>query len=73
MSKQSKALREKSVVELQALLKTTQNDLVGVRFGVAMRQETNVAQLRLLRRSVARIKTLLHEHELFDDGAAISV
>lgn len=65
MSKRARELREKSAAELNDLLKTTQNDLVAVRFGVALRQESNFARLRQLRRDIARIKTLLTEHELY--------
>ncbi|SIN71638.1 LSU ribosomal protein L29P [Sulfurivirga caldicuralii] len=57
----TKTLREKSVDELKGVL----NDLLKEQFNLRMQHATgqlqNTAQLRKVRRDVARVKTLIRE------------
>lgn len=54
-------LREMSDHELGLRLIETQNDLINMRFALATRQGNNSAHVRLARRQIARIKTILNE------------
>lgn len=60
-SKQTRELRELDLPGLELRLEEAQNDLIGVRFGLATRQTENTARLMQARRQIARIKTLLVE------------
>jgi large subunit ribosomal protein L29 len=62
-SKQARELRELNDEELHRRLEEAQQDLLGVRFGLATHQTENTARLRDAKRQLARIKTLLHERE----------
>jgi large subunit ribosomal protein L29 len=62
-SKQARDLRELNDEELHRRLEEAQQDLMGVRFGLATHQTENTARLREAKRQLARIKTLLHERE----------
>ncbi len=52
-------IRQKSDADLRALLADLAAQLRSHRFGTAIQQERNTAQRRLLRRTIARIKTEL--------------
>jgi large subunit ribosomal protein L29 len=56
-------LRSLETPELHQRLKDTQNDLLGLRFGLATRQTQNTARLAQVKREIARIKTILAERE----------
>jgi large subunit ribosomal protein L29 len=56
-------LRALNAAELDQRLKEAQNDLMGVRFGLATRQTENTARLRQAKRQIARIKTIMRERE----------
>lgn len=60
-TKQARELRELDTPALQLRLQDAQNDLIGVRFGLATRQTENTARLRDTKRQIARILTLLAE------------
>jgi large subunit ribosomal protein L29 len=62
-TKQARELRELDTPALQLRLQDAQNDLLGVRFGLATRQTENTARLRDAKRQIARILTLLAERE----------
>ena len=62
-TKQARELRELNQEELLRRLDEAQQDLMGVRFGLATHQTENTARLREAKRQLARIKTLLHERE----------
>lgn len=57
----AKELREKSVAELQAELLALRKAQFSLRMQQATQQLTNTAQVRALKRDVARIKTVLAE------------
>jgi large subunit ribosomal protein L29 len=62
-TKQARELRDLDTPALQLRLQDAQNDLLGVRFGLATRQTENTARLRDAKRQIARILTLLAERE----------
>jgi large subunit ribosomal protein L29 len=62
-TKQARELRELDTPALELRLQDAQNDLLGVRFGLATRQTENTARLRDAKRQIARILTLLAERE----------
>jgi large subunit ribosomal protein L29 len=62
-TKQARELRELDTPALELRLHDAQNDLLGVRFGLATRQTENTARLRDAKRQIARILTLLAERE----------
>jgi large subunit ribosomal protein L29 len=62
-TKLARELRELDTPALQLRLQDAQNDLLGVRFGLATRQTENTARLRDAKRQIARILTLLAERE----------
>ncbi|HEY8686610.1 MAG TPA: 50S ribosomal protein L29 [Chloroflexota bacterium] len=62
-TKQAGELRELDTPALHLRLQDAQNDLIGVRFGLATRQTENTARLRDAKRQIARILTLLAERE----------
>lgn len=62
-TKQARELHELSTEDLEDRLQEAQNDLMGVRFGLATRQTENTARLKEAKRQIARIKTILTERE----------
>jgi large subunit ribosomal protein L29 len=61
--KVARGLRELDTPALLQRLQDAQNDLIGVRFGLATRQTENTARLKDAKRQIARIKTILTERE----------
>ena len=55
--------RSKTDAELQFDLKNVKKELFDVRFQAATETSANPAQIRVMRRSVARITTVLHERK----------
>ncbi len=53
-----KELKEKTELELEALLKATREQIRSSRFKTAAKQLKNVREIRALRRTVAQILTL---------------
>lgn len=60
-TKQARDLRELDTAGLQRRLEEAQNDLIGVRFGLATHQTQNTARITHSKRQIARIKTILAE------------
>jgi|BEDMetMinimDraft_2_1075160.scaffolds.fasta_scaffold57273_2 large subunit ribosomal protein L29 len=60
----ARELREKTEAELHQQLREIQEELFNLRFQQAAGQLSNPMRIRLLRRDVARIKTVLREREL---------
>ena len=60
-SEVKKALTGKSQAELQTELEALLREQFGLRMQVATQQLTNNAKLRSTRRSVARVRTLIHQ------------
>jgi large subunit ribosomal protein L29 len=63
MSK-AKELREMSDEQLTAELTQTQQELFRLRFQASTEKLDAPSNLRKLRRSIARLKTLLHERQI---------
>jgi len=59
-----KTLRDLSDDELRARLDETHRELMNLRFQHFTRQLANYERLEQVRRDIARIKTVLREHEL---------
>lgn len=68
MSKVSE-MRELSVEEVEQRLTETNEELFNLRFQHATGQLENYRRLRELRRDIARLKTILREHELAEEDA----
>jgi len=62
-------LRELSDKELQEKLKELKDELFNLRFQMATGQLENTMRLREVRKSIARVKTVLRERELAAAGA----
>ncbi|WP_294945709.1 50S ribosomal protein L29 [Sulfurivirga sp.] len=57
----AKTLREKSVDELKSVLQDLRKNQFNLRMQHATGQLQNTAELRKVRRSIARVKTLIRE------------
>ncbi|NMB03457.1 MAG: 50S ribosomal protein L29 [Tissierellia bacterium] len=57
-------LRELSVTELNSRLNDLKAELFNLRFQHATGQLENNSRIKLVRRDIARVKTLIHENEL---------
>ncbi len=57
-------LRDLTARELDERLAEAKEELFNLRFQVATNQLDNTARLRLVRRDIARIKTVIREQEL---------
>ena len=55
--------------ELERRMADLQEELFNLRFQYATRQLTNHARIREVRRDIARIRTLMRQHELGEMGA----
>lgn len=60
----SKEIREMTVDELQKKLVSLKEELFNLRFQLATGQLDNPMRVKDVRKSIARIKTILHEQEL---------
>ncbi len=60
----SKEVREMTVDELQQKLVSLKEELFNLRFQLATGQLDNPMRVRDVRKSIARVKTVLHEQEL---------
>ncbi|MDA0256608.1 MAG: 50S ribosomal protein L29 [Chloroflexi bacterium] len=71
-SRFAQPLRAHSEEQLRNELESAHEELFTLRFQAATRQLADVSKIRKTRRQVARLRTLLHEHELGlnDDGEA---
>ena len=52
-------LRSKTKVELEKILKDSQDKLDNIRFDIALKQSKNVREIRKTKKLIAQIKTLL--------------
>jgi large subunit ribosomal protein L29 len=60
----AKELRERGDAELRSLLASKREELHGVEFKQALGQLRETHTIRLLKRDIARLQTLLREREL---------
>ena len=59
-------IRSKSVEEIEELLDEAREDYFKLRFQFSSGQLTDTSQLRVARKKIARIATILHETELVE-------
>ena len=57
-------INEKSIQELQELLKEKETSLFELNLKLRTMQQTNTSELKATRKDIARIKTILTEREL---------
>lgn len=57
-------IREKTVSELGAMLVELKTELFNLRFQLATGQLDNTSRIKIVRKDIARVKTVLREHEL---------
>jgi len=57
-------LKELTLIDLQNRLKESQDDLETLSFQLDSGQLPNTARVRMIRRDIARLKTVLHEIDL---------
>ncbi|NLY74244.1 MAG: 50S ribosomal protein L29 [Firmicutes bacterium] len=60
----TKELREMTVDELEKQLVSLKEELFNLRFQLATGQLDNPMRVRDVRKSIARVKTILHEQQL---------
>ncbi len=60
----AKEVRDLDTDELKAKLATLKEELFNLRFQLAVNQLDNPARIRDVRRSIARVKTVMREQEL---------
>ena len=58
------ALQQKTVVELDTALKAKKSELFNLRFQLATGQLQNTAAIRECKKEIARVKTIIRQHEL---------
>jgi len=64
----TKELRGMSVGSLQDILKENKDELVNLRFQKALQQLDNPVRIRVIRRDIARIKTIISEKQQEGSG-----
>ena len=62
--KNSKELKELSVLELNDQLKELKEELFNLRFQHATNQLTNPVRINLVKKDIARVKTVIREKEI---------
>ncbi len=60
----ARELRERTLEELQQTARDMREDFFNLKFQRATGQLDNVSRLRAARRNLARVETILREHEL---------
>lgn len=60
----ARELRELTVAELNAKLTDLKTELFNLRFQMATGQLENNSRIKLVKKDIARVKTLIHESEL---------
>ena len=64
MNQKAEELRALSMEDLHKQLEDTHKELFTIRFRLATRQMANSSELSKVKRQIARIRTILREHEL---------
>ncbi|MAT43934.1 MAG: 50S ribosomal protein L29 [Anaerolineaceae bacterium] len=60
-------IRNMSDEEIRSRIEDTREELMNLRFRVVTGQLTDTSQLKIVRRSIARLETILHERELVQE------
>ncbi len=64
-------IREIKTEELEKLIYEEEKNLVDLRFAHQLKQLTNTAKLKLSKKDVAKMKTVLKERELAENSSAV--
>lgn len=59
----AKEIREMTVIELNGQLETLKGELFNLRFQQATGQLENTSRIKVVKRDIARVKTVLHQAE----------
>ncbi len=59
-------IRDLTTVEIEQKIKSLKEEMFNLRFQLATGQLENTARIREVRKSIARMKTIIHERELAD-------
>ena len=62
-AKEFEELRQKSIAELDTDLKNKKNELFNLRFQLAVGQLQNTSQIKVCKKDIARMKTILRQRE----------
>ena len=57
-------IRQLPIEELKIRLRDTVEDLINLKFQLALHQLENPLKVRYLRKDIARLRTIIREHEL---------
>jgi large subunit ribosomal protein L29 len=63
-------IRKLSIAELEAQITETRHELLNLRFQTITGQLTDTSQIRLVRRDIARMETVLREKQLAEESEA---
>ena len=66
-------MRETKTEELKKLIEEEEKNLVDLRFAHQLKQLTNTGKLKITKRELARMKTILRERELAELNSAEAV
>ncbi len=61
-------IRELSDEDLAKELDNSHRELLNLRFRIATKQLTNTAEVRIVRKKIARLNTVIRERQLEEDG-----
>ncbi len=64
----AKEIRSMSAMELNGQLETLKGELFNLRFQQATGQLENVSRIRVVKRNIARVKTVMHEKNMKAQG-----
>jgi large subunit ribosomal protein L29 len=62
-------IREMKTEELRKRIEEEEKNIVDLRFAHQLKQLTNTAKLRLAKRDIAKLKTVLREREMAEIGS----
>lgn len=57
-------IKQLPLEELKIRLRDTEDELANLKFQLALRQLDNPLKVRTVRKDIARLKTVIHEHEM---------
>lgn len=63
-----KEIREMSTEEIQKRISEEESNMVDLRFSHELKQLTNTAKLKLAKKEIAKMKTIIRERELKADS-----
>jgi large subunit ribosomal protein L29 len=63
-------IRELSAAELEMQITETRHELLNLRFQTITGQLTDTSQIRVIRRDIARMETVLREKQLAEESEA---